>query len=404
MADSTINGLSAGAAVSATDEVPAWQGSTVKITAAQIKTFTSASPTLVTPNIDVATATSVNKVAITAPATSATLTIADGITLTCNASVTIAAQPPILGANTFTALQTITQASANAGILASTGYSLTGSDATSMVDLAGTLNTTGNPIALKIALTNTASGATTKFASFLAGAAGATEVFSVDKDGVILSTKNGSHALGITASGQNFVGLGRNSSVGGLQLFDGVGAASDTNAAVALTLGKLVFQSTEVVGWAASNVTQSQDLMLVRSAAAVLQQGAANAASPVAQTLQAQGSRSGTDANVGGANYTIQPGTGTGTGTLSSLILKSPGAVASGTGAQTQTTGLTIKAGTAVMTSYTVTNLPAAATAGAGAIAFVTDATATTPRSTVAGGGANKVLCMSDATNWLIVA
>ena len=39
------------------------------------------SPTLVTPTIGVATATSVNKVAITAPATSATLTLANGSTL-----------------------------------------------------------------------------------------------------------------------------------------------------------------------------------------------------------------------------------------------------------------------------------------------------------------------------------
>jgi hypothetical protein len=39
------------------------------------------SPTLVTPTIGVASATSVNKVAITAPATSATLTLADGSTL-----------------------------------------------------------------------------------------------------------------------------------------------------------------------------------------------------------------------------------------------------------------------------------------------------------------------------------
>jgi hypothetical protein len=42
-----------------------------------------------------------------------------------------------------------------------------------------------------------------------------------------------------------------------------------------------------------------------------------------------------------------------------------------------QTTGLTIKVGTAVLTSYTVATLPAAATAGAGATAFVTDGSAT---------------------------
>jgi hypothetical protein len=54
--------------------------------------------------------------------------------------------------------------------------------------------------------------------------------------------------------------------------------------------------------------------------------------------------------------------------------------------------------------SQTVAQLPTAASAGLGAIACVSDASATTPRSTVAGGGANKVLVMSDATNWLIVA
>lgn len=51
---------------------------------------TLTSPTLVTPTLGVATATSVNRVAITAPATSATLTIADGKTLTANHSLTLA--------------------------------------------------------------------------------------------------------------------------------------------------------------------------------------------------------------------------------------------------------------------------------------------------------------------------
>lgn len=47
------------------------------------------SPTLVTPNIGVATATSVNKMNITAPATSSTLSVADGKTLTANNSLTL---------------------------------------------------------------------------------------------------------------------------------------------------------------------------------------------------------------------------------------------------------------------------------------------------------------------------
>lgn len=48
----------------------------------------STSPTLVTPILGVASATSINKVTITAPATSATLTIADGKTLTASNTLT----------------------------------------------------------------------------------------------------------------------------------------------------------------------------------------------------------------------------------------------------------------------------------------------------------------------------
>ena len=47
------------------------------------------SPTFITPVLGVATATSINKLAITAPTTSATLTIADGKTLTVNNTLTL---------------------------------------------------------------------------------------------------------------------------------------------------------------------------------------------------------------------------------------------------------------------------------------------------------------------------
>jgi len=71
-----------------------------------------------------------------------------------------------------------------------------------------------------------------------------------------------------------------------------------------------------------------------------------------------------------------------------SLTLESAGAV----GAATY-----LKSG-----SYTVATLPAAATAGAGARAMVTDANSTTFMSTVAGGGANIVPVVDDGTNWKI--
>lgn len=61
-------------------------------TLAGTETFTNktlTSPTMTTPTLGVASATSINKVAITAPATSATLTIADGKTATINNSLTL---------------------------------------------------------------------------------------------------------------------------------------------------------------------------------------------------------------------------------------------------------------------------------------------------------------------------
>ena len=48
------------------------------------------SPTLVTPVLGVATATSINKMAVTAPATSSTLAVADGKTLTASNTLTLA--------------------------------------------------------------------------------------------------------------------------------------------------------------------------------------------------------------------------------------------------------------------------------------------------------------------------
>lgn len=72
------------------------------------------SPTLVTPALGVATATSINKVAITAPATSATLTIADGKTLTANASLILAG----VDAKTLTLNKSMTLTSAgDSGVL-----------------------------------------------------------------------------------------------------------------------------------------------------------------------------------------------------------------------------------------------------------------------------------------------
>lgn len=96
------------------------------------------SPTLTTPNIGAATATTVNRVTITQPATGSTLTVADGKTLTCSNTLTftgtdassvafgaggtvayVGAANAFTGANTFVNAtgQTFRQAANNDGIV-----------------------------------------------------------------------------------------------------------------------------------------------------------------------------------------------------------------------------------------------------------------------------------------------
>ena len=121
------------------------------------------SPTLVTPTIGVATATSVNKVAITAPATSATLTLADGSTLATSGAFS----------TTFTATATTTVTLPTTGTLATlagsetlTNKTLTSPTLTTPVlgtPSSGTLtNCTGLPVSTGI------SGLGTGIATFLA--------------------------------------------------------------------------------------------------------------------------------------------------------------------------------------------------------------------------------------------
>lgn len=97
------------------------------------------SPTLVTPTIGVATATSINKVAITAPATASTLTIADGQTLTVNGSATITS-----GAHSGTNTGDQTTISGNAGTataLAANGGNCSAGSAPLGVDASGAAET-----------------------------------------------------------------------------------------------------------------------------------------------------------------------------------------------------------------------------------------------------------------------
>lgn len=105
-----------------------------------------------------------------------------------------------LGANTFIATQTITPA-VNTNALAVTGYSLTGSNTTPMIDLAGTWNTSGTPDGLIVAnLTNTASGGIAPIVNLKVGGS---SMFQVLRNGTV----NIAGAAQIDNSG-TFIGAG----------------------------------------------------------------------------------------------------------------------------------------------------------------------------------------------------
>jgi hypothetical protein len=104
------------------------------------------SPSLTTPSLGVASATSVNKVAITAPATSATLTIADGKTLTASNTLT------------FTGTDTSSVAFGTGGTVAYTANKLSVFAATTSVELAGVISDETGSGALVFAASPTLSG------------------------------------------------------------------------------------------------------------------------------------------------------------------------------------------------------------------------------------------------------
>lgn len=133
----------------------------------------------------------------------------------------------------------------------------------------------------------------------------------------------------------------------------------------------------------------NSDTILTRGAAATWQFGAANAASPVAQTVQAQGSRGGTDTNVAGANITYEPGDGTGNATPSTWTIQGPAlGGASGTTAQTQTIRAVFNDTKSLTTgaATTLLSVPLASLAmGGGVINYYAEATDGTNQCTISG-------------------
>jgi hypothetical protein len=186
MADTKLANLTASGALTGTELFYADNGSQdVKVTAAQLSAFIigagavsvasaktlTVSNTLTLAGADGKTLTVSNNLTL-AGTDGSTLNVGAGGTLGTAAFVntgTSGGTVPLLNVgNTFGASQTFSPAANTQAIIAS-GYSLTGSNAQSLIDLAGTWNTTGNPIGIKLNLTQTAAGTTSKFADFQIG-------------------------------------------------------------------------------------------------------------------------------------------------------------------------------------------------------------------------------------------
>ena len=94
----------------------------------------------------------------------------------------------VSGANlTLGGLLTVTPAAANTGYFSGTGYSLTGSDTTAMLNLAGTWNTTGVANGIKLDVTDTASNASSYLMHLTVGGANRFRFF---KSGDVFASGN----------------------------------------------------------------------------------------------------------------------------------------------------------------------------------------------------------------------
>jgi hypothetical protein len=211
---------------------------------------------------------------------------------------------------------------ANTSVLTSTGYSLTGANAQNMIDLAGTWNTSGNPVALQIAITNTASGAAAKFVSLLGGAAGTAEYFSIDKTGTTII--NGQTGTATTPFAVKYAGTSLFTVTFG-------GTVSILTAGISALgigggLGDLATVSSNYQVRAFNHLY----LQAANGGTGTIHFGAADAAAPVAQTLSVQSVIAGTS-NTAGVDLNITGSLSTGSGIAGKIVFNLSQIVAAAT-------------------------------------------------------------------------
>jgi len=177
--------------------------------------------------------------------------------------VTFTAIRNLLQANLTTA--TVTVAAANTAALVSTGYSLTGSSAVSMISGTGTWNTTGTPTLLDYDVTDTASNAAALLMDLKVG--GATKL-KVDKTGTIYVLQPASYLTPILRGSTNATGVGVSSVTKVNMISNGVGIAVFNFNTV---LGMMMKNDLPIC-WSNANINGAADTFLYRDAAYVIAQ------------------------------------------------------------------------------------------------------------------------------------
>jgi hypothetical protein len=180
------------------------------------------SPTLVTPTLGVASATSINKVSITAPATGSTLTIADGKTLTASNTLT------------FTGTDGSSVAFGTGGTVVYTSNKLSALSATTSAELAGVISDETGSGALVFAnspslTTPTIGGGGLNLSGSTSGSLNL-KATSTAGSGVIVT---------IPATTGTLVTTGDTGTVTSTMIADGTIVNSDINASAAIAVSKL---------------------------------------------------------------------------------------------------------------------------------------------------------------------
>jgi hypothetical protein len=150
---------------------------------------------------------------------------------------------------------------ANTTAFNSTGYSLTGTNAQTLLNLTGTWNTSGTPTAIKLNVTDTASNASSLLMDLQVGG---TSKLSMDKTSLlVIGSDSGTIKIGSTAASR--VGIRNFGGSLGLQTSDG------TLQGYVATTG-IIIGDTKAFQWNTSGVGGTVDLYLYRDAAAILAQ------------------------------------------------------------------------------------------------------------------------------------